>query len=604
MIKPDNLLKDLNPAQQKAVCHKGGPALIFAGAGSGKTRALTYRAAYLITQGIRPENILLVTFTNKAAHEMKSRLARLLAGGPSLLPPAGTFHAWCAKLLHREAGAAGLSPSFVIFDEKDQLETVKEAMTKLNLSPKQVNPRAVLTTISEAKNELISHLEYPRYAKGYFQKTVADIYLAYQKLLRDYQAVDFDDLLMASVRLFQNQPEIQNRYAHQYQHVLVDEYQDTNQAQYQLTKLLAKRWRNLFVVGDCSQSIYSWRGADFRNVIRLKEDYPDLATYYLEQNYRSGSNILQAAFGIIRQNTSHPILKLWTDRPSGENITLYQAENEKDEADFVVRQIRERLKQPSLDFASFAVLFRTNAQSRILEEAFLHQGIPYELVGLTRFYDRKEIKDCLAYLRLAANPKDGISRKRVLGLGKKRAAKFFAWQEKTKNQKQNTKNILDQILKITGYLDQFDPKNKEDLSRLENIRELRSVAVEFPDLSAFLENVALVEQESLPDKNLAQGKKNKVHLLTLHAAKGLEFPYVFMTGMEEGLFPHSRSLMDKHEIEEERRLCYVGITRTREKLYLTFCERRLFFGTRMYNMVSRFINDLPENLLDVQIHPN
>ena len=604
MIKPDDLLKKLNSAQQQAVRHGNGPALVFAGAGSGKTRALTYRAAYLVlAKGIRPENILLVTFTNKAAYEMKERLVRLL-GNQSVLPHAGTFHSWCAKTLRRESGPAGLSPSFVIFDEKDQLETVKEVYGKLDISIKQVNPKAVLATISEAKNELISHLEYPQYAKGYWQKTVAQIYLHYQKLLQEYQALDFDDLLLKTVSLFQNQPAILDKYTNLYHYVLVDEYQDTNQAQYQLTKLLVKKGRNLFVVGDCSQSIYSWRGADFRNILRLKEDYPELKTYCLEQNYRSVNNILAAAFGVINKNTTHPILKLWTDLPQGEKITLYQAKNEKDEADFIAAKITAIVAAQNLKLADCAVLFRTNAQSRTLEEAFLYKGIPYELVGLTRFYNRKEIKDCLAYLRLVANPKDGISLKRAQGLGKKRMEYFFAWLEKIPNQKLTTKTMLDQILKATKYTDQFDPKNKEDLSRLENIKELRSVAVEFPNLTSFLENVALVEQESLPDKKLVKlGKdRNKVSLLTLHGAKGLEFRVVFMAGMEEGLFPHSRAVMDKHELEEERRLCYVGITRTKEKLFMTFCERRLFFGTRMYNMISRFISDLPDHLLDVRLN--
>lgn len=599
-----DLLEDLNLNQKEAVLHKNGPALVFAGAGSGKTRTLTYRAAYLIQkQNVDPSQILLVTFTNKAAHEIKSRIQKLLKNSrKDEIPLANTFHSWCARILRVEAHNAKIKPNFLIYDEKDQLATIKKAFEKLSVSLKTTSPKAVLNAISSAKNELISHLEYPQYAKGYFQETVSNVYLTYQKLLKEFNALDFDDLLLKTVNLLQNNDQVLDKYTHQYQHVLVDEYQDTNQAQYNLSKMLSRKWRNLFVVGDCSQSIYSWRGADFRNVLKLQNDFPNLKIYHLEQNYRSKENILKAAFSVINKNTTHPILKLWTDQNGGEKISLFSSQNEKKEAQFIVHKILRNIaynKESKLN--DFAVLYRTNAQSRNLEEAFLRSGIPYQLIGGTRFYNRKEIKDSLSYLRLIANPKDVISKERVNKIGKRRAKKFFDWLKKAKLKNKKTVNILDKVLKITDYLSKFNPKNPQDLARLENIKELRSVAVEFNKLDSFLENVSLVEQEHMPDKKTKKLKNSDaVYLMTLHASKGLEFKTVFMVGMEEGLFPHSRALLNKHELEEERRLCYVGITRTKEKLYFTFCSSRLYFGTKMYNTVSRFIGDLPQKLLTLE----
>jgi len=609
-----HILADLNPSQQEAVKFGQGPLLILAGAGSGKTRALTYRAAYLIQEkGVRPENLLLLTFTNKAAGEMKERIRQLLITNSQLpitnLPYAGTFHSFCARILRKEGQLINIPPNFVIYDEADQKETIKQAIAKLDLSPKDFNPLSVLNTISQAKNELISALEYPQYAKGHYQTTVARIYLTYQRFLKEAEALDFDDLLMETVRLFKQAEGVLARYQDKYQYLLVDEWQDTNHAQYVLTKLLAKKWRNLNVVGDASQSIYGWRGADYRNLTRLQDDFPELKIINLEQNYRSTKNILQAANEVIKNNRSHPILQLWTLNPEGEKIFLYQARNEKDEADFIIRTIQEHLlTSKKNDLNNFAVLYRTNAQSRVVEERLLLASIPYNLVGGTRFYDRKEIKDILAFLRLLANPKDMVSYQRLEKSGKTRLKKFLEFTKKQKNketEKLTTLEMMDRILEATGYLDLYNPEVEDDLMRLENIKELRSVATEFPDLISFLENVALVQRESLPSNKLlptshfslpTSSNREAVTLMTAHAAKGLEFPVVFMVGMEEGLFPHSRSLLDPFEIEEERRLCYVGMTRAKEKLFLSFASRRLYFGQRGENLVSRFLGEIPTSL--------
>ncbi|MDO8515144.1 MAG: UvrD-helicase domain-containing protein [bacterium] len=566
----------LNKVQKEAVEKIDGPTLILAGAGSGKTRVLTYKVAHLVSLDVQPENILLVTFTNKAAGEMKSRLAALIDG----TPVAGTFHSLCVKILRAEGN------SFSIYDDNDSSDLIKEIMKKMNLSTKDFNPNAVLSTIGQAKNQLIGALEYPQYARGYFQETVSQIYLSYQKALRENNAFDFDDLIMQTVMMFRKDPEILAKYQEKFRYILVDEYQDTNHAQFELTKLLAKRYQNICVVGDFSQSIYSWRGADYKNLLNFKSEFPNVQTFNLDQNYRSSQTILDAAYGVISKNKSHPILKLWTQNPGGEKISLYEARSEHDEAQYV-------LKQLTTNYSDYAVLYRTNAQSRVLEEAFLHNGIPYVLVGGTRFYDRKEIKDLLAYLRLINNPKDSVSYKRAEKIGKNRLEKFKGIPPAGG---MTTLELLDKIVEVTNYLDLFDEKDEEDLQRLENIKELRSVAEEFPILSDFLENIALVEKESRRKED-----KNAVTLMTLHAAKGLEFNTVFMVGMEEGIFPHSRSLMDRLEIEEERRLAYVGITRAREKLYLTYARHRLFFGTRSQNMISRFISDIPQHLIDVTI---
>src|SRR3989344_4434669 len=594
------LLKALNREQRAAVAFEGGPLLILAGAGSGKTRAIVYRVAYLMKErGVDPSSILLTTFTNKAASEMRERLVKLVGTAP---PFTGTFHSLCAKILREHGTLVGISPSYVIYDENDQEDVVKQALTSLDLSARDYNPRSVLGAISSAKNELIGPTAYPQYARGHWQETVSRIYLAYQKLLRQSEALDFDDLLMETVRLFQKQPALLSQIQHRFRHILVDEYQDTNHAQYVLTKLMAGKWRNLCCVGDFSQSIYMWRGADFRNLMKLQQDFPDLTVVNLEQNYRSTQIILDAASGVISHNKTHPILHLWTTRRGGEKIVVYESRDEKEEAGFVLAIVSSLSRSnPSYSFKDFAVLYRTNAQSRALEEAFIRAGVPYVLVGGTRFYERREIKDCLALLRVLYNPKDLVSYRRIEKLGKGRLNTFLTFakvfEDKEKYASASTLDLLDQVLEATGYLDLYNPKDEEGLSRLENIKELRSVAAEFPSISEFLENVALVEQEHLPDHPAnSQKKRNAVTFMTLHAAKGLEFPIVFLVGMEEGVFPHSRSLLESETLEEERRLCYVGITRARDRLFLTYARRRLYFGAYGSNMTSRFLAEIPPSL--------
>ncbi len=603
----DNLLKQLNPAQAAAVKQTDGPILILAGAGSGKTRVLTYKVAYLIAEkGISPDNLLMVTFTNKASGEMKERIIRLLKTSDQRpatnLPICGTFHAICAKILRRYGCKLGIPPGFLIYDDQDQKEVIKEAVGKLDLDRTKFKPTIVGAMISSAKNELISSTEYPQYAYGPFQKEVGKIYLEYQKILRENQALDFDDLIFMVVRLLEKDKETAGFLQNKFRYILVDEYQDTNRAQYVLTKLLAKKWRNLCVVGDASQSIYAWRGADFRNIVNFQKDFPDTKVFHLEQNYRSTKMILDTAYSIISKNQSHPILKLWTDKKSGNAIKLYQAGNEHDEADFIIRVVSDyRYYHPKSAYSDFVVLYRTNAQSRVIEEALLSKSIPYLLVGGVRFYERKEIKDVLSYLRLLVNPADSVSLKRTEKIGKKKYERFLVFAQDFKKSEQSRKltvmEILDQTLESSTYLDLYDPEIEEEFSRLENIRELRSVAAEFDDLSLFLENVALVEQEYTPDHPVPQEKNDALTLMTLHAAKGLEFKTVFIIGMEEGLFPHSRSLLDTLELEEERRLCYVGVTRAMENLYLTFARQRLYFGQRNANQISRFILDIPEHLV-------
>lgn len=591
------ILEDLNPIQQQAVKITDGPILILAGAGSGKTRVLTYKVAYLIAEKKIPaENILTLTFTNKAAEEMVNRIRKLLQTTNyelSTTPVMGTFHSFCARLLRVEGKFLGLPPHFAIYDESDALDAVKEAMGNLNIPTQKTSPYSVRSTISGAKNELISSMEYPQYARGYFQETVAKIYLEYQKILDQNKALDFDDLLLKTIKLFQNNPEILSKYQNIFKYILIDEYQDTNPAQYLITKYLSKRYQNICVVGDASQSIYSFRGADFRNIVNFQKDYPGTKVFNLEQNYRSSQNILDAAHSVISKNRSHPVLKLWTDKKGGEKIEIIETRNEVEEANFILENIdKKRL-------SDFAVLYRTNAQSRSLEEKFLKAGIPYKLIGGTSFYQRKEIKDVLSYLRLVQNPDDSVSIKRAEKIGKGRLQQFRElYIEIYPNlQTYSTLELLDLILVKTGYLAYIDDGTEVGKTRVENVKELRSVAEEFSELTNFLENVALVENGSTPSKR-QRAEQEAVTLMTLHGAKGLEFPVVFMVGMEEGLFPHSRSLLDPSELEEERRLCYVGITRAKEKLYLTYARQRLYFGQRSNNLVSRFLSDIPVNLVN------
>ena len=607
------LLSSLNPEQKEAVQHLDGPAIVLAGPGSGKTRVITHRIAYLIkSKKIDPKRILAVTFTNKAANEMKTRVRSLLREN-STVPTMGTFHSVCARIL-REAGVnIGLKPTFVIFDNSDSLFAVKEIMRETDMDSKQFSPRKILESISGAKNELVGVKEYATLAQGFFQQEiVTKVYEAYEKKLAASNAVDFDDLLVKVVHLFQKHPQILKTYQDRWNFYLIDEYQDTNKVQYLLTKLLAGSKHNVFIVGDASQAIYGWRGADFRNILNFSTDFPENKIFNLEQNYRSTKKILDAATTIISQNRSHPILKLWTQNQDGSPIIAYEAQNEVDEAAFVTRTINRLVDSDSASHNSFAVLYRTNAQSRSIEEAFLREGIPYTLVGGVRFYDRKEVKDILSYLRLISNPSDAISFKRVVnvpprGIGaatiKNGGSKLTDFKNllsllRKKSGGKPTIDIIDLVLSETNYLKWLDDGSVEAAARVENVKELRSVASEFPNIVDFLENVSLIEREYGPQKpSSAKQNKDTVTLMTAHAAKGLEFPVVFMIGMEEGLFPHSQSSLDTNELEEERRLAYVGITRAKEQLYFTYAINRLYFGQRTAGIPSRFIVEIPEDLI-------
>ncbi len=584
----NDFLKDLNKEQLQAVLQKDGPMIILAGAGSGKTRVLTYKVIYLIAEGINPFNILMVTFTNKAAKEMKERMQKFFKKGDEEafeLPSISTFHALCAKILRIEGKHIEIPKNFLIYDSQDQKDAIKEAFNLLGLSIKEYKPSSILATISQAKNELVDEKQYPSFARGHFQEVVSRVYVIYQKILKENAALDFDDLILKTVELFKKNQSILEKYQNKFRYILVDEYQDTNHAQYLLTKMLSRKWNNVCVVGDFSQSIYSFRGADFLNLSKFKEDFEDTKTFSLSQNYRSTQKILDGASSVISKNNTHPVLKLWTQNKIGEDIAVFEALSEEKEAEFIVYNIEKiKYENPNLNFYDFAVLYRTNAQSRALEEIFIHNSLPYILIGGTRFYERKEIKDVLAYLRILANPKDKVSLKRLEKLGKGKFAKFLDFQKTFEGKDVNNQtsiSIMENALKATDYLLMYDEKDEEDLQRLENIKELKSVAVLFPGLSEFLENVSLVEQEYIPDHIKDEnGKKDAINLMTLHAAKGLEFPIVFMVGMEEGLFPHSRSMMDKNELEEERRLCYVGMTRAKEKLFFNVLEKKTFFWTK------------------------
>lgn len=606
------VLSSLNIPQQRAVEYVKGPSLVLSGPGSGKTRVITHRIAYLIEElGIQPSSILAVTFTNKAANEMKARIRKLTKIVPLWM---GTFHSICAKILRESGGYLGISPNFTIFDDDDSLRLVKDVMKELNISTKNFSPRSIKGTIESAKSELVGPTEYQGFARGYFQEIVSKVYSKYQKALHKSQALDFDDLIFQTVVIFQNYPEVLNKYQDRWEYILVDEYQDTNKSQYIFTKLLAEKKRNLFVVGDASQAIYGWRGADFRNILNFSKDFKEGKVFNLEQNYRSTKKILSAATSIISKNQSHPILNLWTENTEGTPLVLYEAKDEIEESEFIIRTINKLINSnQGFDLKSFAILYRTNAQSRVLEEALLRAGLPYTLVGGTRFYERKEIKDVISYLRLLENPKDQISYRRVAnipprGIGSaafkdpdNQKIKDFWELIKTLKDKSvplETIDIIDIVLAETKYLEYLDDGTKEGAARIENVKELRSVAVEFPKLMDFLENIVLVEREYLPkDSGKIDSERETITLMTFHAAKGLEFPVVFMVGMEEGLFPHSRSLTDLNELEEERRLCYVGITRAEQQVYFTYTQKRLYFGAKTEGYISRFILDIPEELI-------
>ncbi|QQG47730.1 MAG: UvrD-helicase domain-containing protein [Candidatus Woesebacteria bacterium] len=569
--------------------------LVLAGAGSGKTRVLVYRAAYFIlNKNINPHKILLLTFTNKAANEMKERIYKLIGNDP---PLASTYHSFCVKFLRIEGQIIGILPNFIIYDDSDQKSLIKEIIDDLDLPEESYQMGLIQNQLGDLKNQMLTPLQYAEIVQGDFQETLFKIYNLYEKKLKEIGALDFDDLLIKTYNILKENPEVLGKWQNKFSHILVDEWQDTNKIQYQLTKLLVGKNNSLTAVGDASQSIYSWRGADFRNINNLISNYPDIKIVNLEQNYRSTKNILLAANAVIMHNKTHPILSLWTEKSEGDKINIYGARNGMDEASFIVSEIK-LLLDLGFKFNDFAILYRTNAQSRVIEEALLHSGIPYVLVGGVRFYERAEIKDILSYLRVLVNPKDSVSLKRIQKLGVKRFEKFKKLQENLEIAKYTTLGLFDLVIKETDYLSKYKRETEENFQKLENIKEFRSVAIEFPKIYEFLENVALVEAEPLFAKaSKEQGKEDNVTLMTLHAAKGLEFPVVFMVGMEEGIFPHSRSLMEASEIEEERRLAYVGITRAKELLYMTYAERRLYFGQNISNPVSRFVIDIPEKLL-------
>jgi DNA helicase-2/ATP-dependent DNA helicase PcrA len=590
-------LERLNPEQQAAVTHANGPAIVLAGAGSGKTSVLTTRVAWLIAEHkVSPSSILLVTFTNKAAGEMTRRVTELTN---TKLPFSGTFHSICARILRQNARHVGLNPDFSIYDADDQTSLISQIYKAHGFDPKRFKPNAIKGAISQAKNELLSPAEYEALAADDYQSFVAKVYKLYQIELQKQQAVDFDDLLGLAVQLLQNNKTVLGKFQDQLEHILVDEYQDTNKAQYLLTQLLASPQNNLYVVGDFAQSIYAWRGADFRNLQRLKQDFKGITEYRLERNYRSTQPILTAATQVISTNTSHPVLKLWTDRPADEKIPVFEIDTGEGEATKVIQLIGQ--ERQNYSYRDMVILYRTNAQSRPFEEAFVRAGIPYRLVGGTKFYERKEIKDLLAYLRWLINPLDEVSWARLEKLGKRKLSQFASWAETQRAQilTQPPLTILEQILTSTHYQENFDAKDEQDAARLENIQELLNVASQFTQATQFLENVALVQDGHLHD--LPEGESpDAVTLMSLHSAKGLEFPVVFLVGMEEGLLPHARSLYDKDQMEEECRLCYVGITRAKDKLYFTYANKRWIYGASTYSTRSRFLNMISADLLTLK----
>jgi len=626
----------LNAVQRAAVEAGDGPLLIFAGAGSGKTRVLTNRIAYLLTARlVPPEQILGVTFTNKAAGELKARLEAMI-GEEARRLTVGTFHAICARFLRRDIHHLGWDHQFTIYDDDDQLALVRQALKRLDIDERHFSPRSLLGGISRAKNNMVEPLVVASRADSYFEEVMHRVYREYQELLQENGALDFDDLLLFTVRLFTEHPQVLRRYQERYRHILVDEFQDTNPPQYQLVKLLGQAHGNVLVVGDDDQSIYRFRGADVQNILSFERDFPNAQVFKLEQNYRSTGHILQAAQAIVERNANRAPKTLWTDLGAGEPVTLVEVYNEQEEGQFVAREVRRLNARGVARYGECAVMYRTNAQSRAVEEAFLQEGIRYRLIGGTRFYDRKEIRDVLAYIRLVANPNDSLALQRIInvpprGLG----AKSLAELNREVGQRQGTlrgvlehadeltalgpraqkvvgelhgllldlteaaernpvPELFDFLLERTGYAAYLRDGTPEGEERWNNVLELRTVALDFGQLAPrsglemFLEQVALVAAGD------ERGEENDaVTLITLHAAKGLEFPVVFMVGMEEGLFPHSRTFDRPEELEEERRLCYVGMTRAMRRLYLLSAFRRTLFGNPVVNERSRFLAELP-----------
>lgn len=619
-----DILKDLNQMQKDAVLQTEGPVLVLAGAGSGKTKTLTHRIAYLVSEKkISPYNILAVTFTNKAANEMKDRVFKILNDYQDLkLPWMGTFHSICVQILRRDIDKIGYARSFTIYDSQDSLSLIKRVCKDLNIDVKKNNPRAIQSFISGAKSEMLSPNDYKKYTEGYFQEKVAQVYSEYQKRMRSMNTLDFDDLLNKTVSLFKKNEAVLEKYQKIFKYIMVDEYQDTNVPQYQFCKLLSKKHKNLCVVGDDWQSIYAFRGANFKNILNFERDWPKAKVIKLEQNYRSTKNILDVADVIIKKNESRSEKKLWTSKKGGNLITVYEAVDQHDEVDFIITEIKSLINRyEHMDYSNFVILYRTNAQSRAIEEVFLNYGIAYKIVGGVRFYERREIKDILAYLNLVINPNDEVALERIInvprrGIGLKgliqikeekfelrdklgfkndKINKFFKMMNDLRVQSKKIKpaELIEYVAEKSGYRDFILDGTPEGEGRWENIEELKSVASNSENLQDFLEEIALVADIDKYDKN-----SDAVTLMTLHNAKGLEYDAVFISGMEEGLFPHSRSLLDPSEMEEERRLAYVGITRARDNLYLTYAKTRLLYGDIKMNMISRFIEELPEELID------
>jgi DNA helicase-2/ATP-dependent DNA helicase PcrA len=640
----DKLLNGLNPEQQSAVKATDGPLLLMAGAGSGKTRVLTHRIGYLIVEKrVNPYNILAITFTNKAAREMRERIGKMMGGVADEIW-ISTFHSMCVRILRRDIDRIGFNRNFTILDTTDQQSVIKGILKDKNIDPKKFDPRAILGSISSAKNELIEPEDYSKTAGGYFEKVVSDVYTEYQKRLRKNQALDFDDLIMMTITLFRRIPEVLEYYQRKFQYIHVDEYQDTNRAQYLLVKLLASRFKNLCVVGDSDQSIYRWRGADIANILSFEKDYPNATVILLEQNYRSTKRILLAANKVIENNANRKPKNLWTENPEGNKLVYYRADSEQGEAQFVVGKIKELTRDNKYKLSDIAILYRTNAQSRVMEEVLLKSNLGYSIVGGTKFYDRKEIKDMLAYLRLISNPDDDISLQRIINVPKRgigsssldKIANFAATHDIsifqaldsiellglspkiTKAAREfrdlirnythmqeflSVTELVEQVLEKTGYSEMLKAeKSLEAQSRLENLEELLSVTKNFEatsedkSLVGFLTDLALVADIDSMDET--SEKEDSVVLMTLHSAKGLEFPIVFLIGLEEGVFPHSRSLMEEAEMEEERRLAYVGITRAEQSLFITNAQMRTLFGRTNMNPASRFINEIPAELME------
>lgn len=637
------LLDGLNPEQQRAVVTTDGPLLILAGAGSGKTKTLTHRVAYLLAEKkAEPHEILAVTFTNKAAKEMRERVAKLVGANAEyrgFMPYMGTFHGICVRLLRQYGDFVGLAPNFVIFDAGDSQALVKQISKRLMIDEKQNPPRTIASLISSAKNELVSPEEYRGTANSPMQKIASQVFPIYESELRNQQALDFDDLIGRTVSLLHNHSEVREKLQAQFKYILIDEYQDTNAAQYKLIKLLTNQNQNIAVVGDDWQSIYSWRGADFKNILNFERDYPKSTIIKLEQNYRSTKHILDAAHAVITKNQQRSDKQLWTAAASGQPVQMVPVMNERAEGEAIIRRIKTYTDMRARDYKDFAVLYRTNAQSRSLEEQFIRYGVPYKIVGGLRFYDRAEIKDVLAYLRLIYQPEDVVSFGRIInvptrGIGAKSVADFLSWRTlqglsldealqrasesgvtaRAKTALKDFANLmhdmrelseelpvaelLDGLLRRIDYIRSIDDGSPQGEARAENVRELLSVAKAYSEvgLTSFLEEVALIS-----DLDGLRDEQDSVTLMTLHAAKGLEFPVVFMPGMEESIFPHSRALFDVAEMEEERRLCYVGMTRAREELYMLFADSRVLYGSVLHNTPSRFLSEIDG---EFQTHAN